>query len=258
MVLVSFSLLPPLNLFKAVGLALLAALASTVHAYYYHIEITYQDLTVETAHFKLNPVDPQIPGNAEALIREATFKLVDGGGTGYEKYNYISVRFHLEQDLKLSKLVHGGGGTSIPCVQMDSFKLKEVSGATLTRDVSPSLSPNYNNPASVATTTCPVVTVTVPVVVTTTNPPWPTTTPPKPSPTCLAGYRGKKNGKGPNGACCSHSDDCKDTCVKGICRTTCLAGYKGKRNGKGPSGACCSHSDDCKDTCVNGACGVHP
>jgi hypothetical protein len=27
-----------------------------------------------------------------------------------------------------------------------------------------------------------------------------------------------KNGKGPNGACCSHSDDCKDTCVYGICR----------------------------------------
>ncbi|KAF9345051.1 hypothetical protein BGX34_005067, partial [Mortierella sp. NVP85] len=273
----------------AVGLTLLAALASSVHSHYYHIEITYQNLTVDTAHFKLNPVDPQIPGNDEALVREADFKLVDGGGTGYEKYNYLTVRFHLEQDLKLSKLDHSGGGggggggggeTSIPCVMMDSFKLNEPSGTTLTRDVYDCYRadlfgvkglqvnrPTTTTPApvtttcSVATTTCPMVTVTVPVVTTTnppkltTTPPKPTATPPKPSPTCLACYIGKKNGKGPNGACCSHSDDCKDTCVKGICGTTCLAGYKGKRNGKGPSGACCSHSDDCKDTCVNG---VHP
>jgi hypothetical protein len=80
---------------KTLGLTLLAALASTVHAYYYHIEITYQDLTVDTAHFKLNPVDPQIPGNDVALVREADFKLVDGGGTGYEKYEYLSVKIGL-------------------------------------------------------------------------------------------------------------------------------------------------------------------
>ncbi|GAA5814307.1 hypothetical protein MFLAVUS_007801 [Mucor flavus] len=38
----------------------------------------------------------------------------------------------------------------------------------------------------------------------------------------------------------------------------CKAGYRGKRNGKGPNGACCSHSDDCLDTCVSGICGVSP
>ncbi|KAK3814055.1 MAG: hypothetical protein J3Q66DRAFT_402637 [Benniella sp.] len=41
-------------------------------------------------------------------------------------------------------------------------------------------------------------------------------------------------------------------------RDRCLTGYEDKRNGKGPNGACCSHSDDCKDTCVKGICGVHP
>ncbi|KAG2229952.1 hypothetical protein INT48_003497 [Thamnidium elegans] len=38
----------------------------------------------------------------------------------------------------------------------------------------------------------------------------------------------------------------------------CKSGYRGKRNGKGPNGACCSHSDDCLDTCVSGICGVSP
>ncbi|KAG0217549.1 hypothetical protein BGX31_000202, partial [Mortierella sp. GBA43] len=41
----------------------------------------------------------------------------------------------------------------------------------------------------------------------------PTTTP---SPGgCFGGYLGKRNGEGPNGACCSHSDDCEDSCIKG-------------------------------------------
>ena len=91
---------------------------------------------------------------------------------------------------------------------------------------------------AVSTTTLPpVVTTTTTNVVTTTAVPTTTTTTattivtsvatepiittttlaPKPTPTCLAGYRGKRNGKGPNDACCSHSDDCKDTCVKGVC-----------------------------------------
>lgn len=38
----------------------------------------------------------------------------------------------------------------------------------------------------------------------------------------------------------------------------CKSGYRGKRNGKGPNGTCCSHSDDCLDTCVSGTCGVSP
>lgn len=42
----------------------------------------------------------------------------------------------------------------------------------------------------------------------------------KPSPTeerCILGYLGIREGQGPNGACCTHSDDCLDTCVKGVC-----------------------------------------
>ncbi|KAI9307770.1 hypothetical protein BJ944DRAFT_237594, partial [Cunninghamella echinulata] len=38
---------------------------------------------------------------------------------------------------------------------------------------------------------------------------------------------------------------------------TCTKGYCGKKAGTGPNGACCSSSDDCLDTCnSNGKCGV--
>jgi hypothetical protein len=40
--------------------------------------------------------------------------------------------------------------------------------------------------------------------------------------------------------------------------SNCLSGYRGKRNGRGPNDACCSHSDDCLDTCVSGVCGISP
>ncbi|KAK3816287.1 MAG: hypothetical protein J3Q66DRAFT_369861 [Benniella sp.] len=74
---------------------------------------------------------------------------------------------------------------------------------------------NVVTTTNVPTTTTIVTSVaTEPITTTTTTT---TTLAPQPTPTCLAGYRGKRNGKGPNGACCSHSDDCKDTCVKGVC-----------------------------------------
>ncbi|KAF9141220.1 hypothetical protein BG015_001358, partial [Linnemannia schmuckeri] len=38
------------------------------------------------------------------------------------------------------------------------------------------------------------------------------------TPSCLPGYRGKRTGRGPNGVCCSHSDDCFESCVKGVCK----------------------------------------
>ncbi|GAA5814306.1 hypothetical protein MFLAVUS_007800 [Mucor flavus] len=91
-----------------------------------------------------------------------------------------------------------------------------------------------------------------------------------PAPSCTVGYLGKGNGKGPTNACCSTSDDCKDSCVKGLCgkgvdvpttttkpgnpAPTCTSGYKGKGNGKGPTNACCSSSNDCNDSCVKGFC----
>ncbi|KAG2171707.1 hypothetical protein INT43_008087 [Umbelopsis isabellina] len=37
--------------------------------------------------------------------------------------------------------------------------------------------------------------------------------------TCTAGFSGKKNGNGPTGACCTHSDDCHETCYQGACKT---------------------------------------
>ncbi|KAF9540647.1 hypothetical protein EC957_003932 [Mortierella hygrophila] len=45
----------------------------------------------------------------------------------------------------------------------------------------------------------------------------PTTTA-QPTLSCLPGFRGKRTGRGPNGACCSHSDDCFESCVKGVCK----------------------------------------
>ena len=100
---------------------------------------------------------------------------------------------------------------------------------------------------------------------------------------CITGYLGVGNGKGPTGACCKTSNDCVDTCnSNGICgvngvpytcsptKTTptpistatattcsCITGYSGVGNGKGPTGACCKTSNDCVDTCnSDGACGV--
>lgn len=44
-----------------------------------------------------------------------------------------------------------------------------------------------------------------------------TSTSPAPTGTCAAGSSGKGKGDGYNGFCCKSSDDCVDTCVKGIC-----------------------------------------
>ncbi|KAG1395133.1 hypothetical protein G6F60_010424 [Rhizopus arrhizus] len=43
------------------------------------------------------------------------------------------------------------------------------------------------------------------------------TTTPSAAVSCKAGYKGKKNGSGKTGACCSTSDDCVETCRKGVC-----------------------------------------
>ncbi|KAI8970310.1 hypothetical protein BDF20DRAFT_826256 [Mycotypha africana] len=75
---------------------------------------------------------------------------------------------------------------------------------------------------------------------------------------CQPGFRGKKNGRGPEGACCSHSDDCQESCIKGKCNapiaTTCYTGSEGRGNGDGYNGACCETSDDCWESCVKGKC----
>ncbi|KAF9348546.1 hypothetical protein BGX34_002420, partial [Mortierella sp. NVP85] len=265
---------------KIVGLSILAALASTVNAYTWYAHIL---TTANSTTYKIHPIDLQVPGNDAALVWEWQI------GTDFVKppflqYGYLDIEPEIDDTNELLSLIDL---TASPWVRFSCKKIEDFQGqlpTTFTWWVYSCTNPNYygkkgNNPAPpkttttapVATTTasrvatCSIVTVTIPVTVATTNPPRtttdppkPTTTPPKPSPTCFAGYKGKRNGKGPDSACCSHSDDCKDTCVKGICRDRCLTGYEDKRNGKGPNGACCSHSDDCKDTCVKGICGVHP
>ncbi|KAK3807199.1 MAG: hypothetical protein J3Q66DRAFT_444992 [Benniella sp.] len=276
---------------KLVGLSLLAALASTVNAYTWYAHIL---IAGNTTTYKIHPIDLQVPGNDAALVWEWEIGS-DFVKPPFLQYGYVDIEPEIDNTDELLSLIDL---TARPFLRFTCKKIEDFQGqlptSTFTWWVYSCTNPNYygkkGSPAPpkttttatpVATTTsshvattatCPVVTVTIPVTVattnpprTTTNPPKPTTTPPKstttppkPSPTCLAGYKGKCNGKGPDGACCSNSDDCKDTCVKGICRDRCLTGFKGKRNGKGPNGACCSHSDDCKDTCVKGICGVHP
>ncbi|RCH97830.1 hypothetical protein CU098_001544, partial [Rhizopus stolonifer] len=108
--------------------------------------------------------------------------------------------------------------------------------------------------------------------------------------TCISGSSGKKNGDGYNGYCCTSSDDCLDTCVKGKCNgptntkittsstttkkattttttkkatttttsgaSSCTPGVSGKKNGTGKTGYCCTSSDDCLETCRSGKCGL--
>lgn len=95
---------------------------------------------------------------------------------------------------------------------------------------------------------------------------------------CIAGSRGKKKGNGFNGYCCSSSDDCHESCVKGKCNgakapsittsatttkntgspsptpDSCTSGAKDKKKGNGFNGYCCSSSDDCRDSCIKGKC----
>ncbi|KAF9365913.1 hypothetical protein BGX34_007589 [Mortierella sp. NVP85] len=265
---------------KLVGLSLLAALACHVNAYTWYAHLVYKGTgdSLTATKFKIHPVDVQIPGNDQALIWEGDIN-DPPLYPPYDQFGYAKVDLgEYGQELEALSTTRAPRLVHFPCTKIEQFEQQGPSDTIFTWKVYSCANSDYDGKEGirvpppttttavpVTTTSCPAVTVTVPVTVTTTNPPKPTTTPPKPtttppkpSPTCLAGYRGKGNGKGPDGVCCSHSDDCKDTCVKGICRDRCLTGYEGKRNGKGPNGACCSHSNDCKDTCVKGICGVHP
>ncbi|KAK4509030.1 uncharacterized protein ATC70_007379 [Mucor velutinosus] len=75
---------------------------------------------------------------------------------------------------------------------------------------------------------------------------------------CQSGFKDKKNGKGPEGACCSSQADCQESCISGKCNapiaSSCYTGSNGKALGDGYNGACCEHSDDCWESCVSGKC----
>ncbi|KAG0286385.1 hypothetical protein BGZ96_009488 [Linnemannia gamsii] len=102
--------------------------------------------------------------------------------------------------------------------------------------IAPELFRNYTGPIAVPTTVVPTTVVTTSLPTTTAQTIEPTTTfqpttsattvapttSVKPTtavqPSCAPGYRGKRTGRGPNGACCSHSDDCIESCVQGACK----------------------------------------
>ncbi|KAF9346926.1 hypothetical protein BGX34_003522 [Mortierella sp. NVP85] len=226
---------------KFFALTLMAAIAGQVNAYYWHVETFYQRVSdKDTALFiHVHPVDIQIPGNTEAVVAWTSIILDDNP--------YTELIALLAMDDKQQKKA------VFSCVKMDEAYMEESHNWMVNKKVYSCGNRAYfgrkgipvptTTTVAVATTTLPpaIVTTTTTHVVTTTAVPTTTTTTttttiattivtsfatepittstpvPQPTPTCLAGYRGKRNGKGPNGACCSHSDDCKDTCVKGVC-----------------------------------------
>ncbi|KAK3816286.1 MAG: hypothetical protein J3Q66DRAFT_388487 [Benniella sp.] len=248
---------------KLVTLSLLAALASNVNAYYWHVETVFGHAGGAYIDYKIHPVDIQFPEN-NAVVDKGGFPLNEPANLsltlGYSAYGYedINMSFDLEKEELIALRAMDGQKekATFPCVQMDEVLEKGDYWETVKRKVYSCGNPAYygikgkpkpitttravpttTTTVAVTTTTTPppaVVTTTTTNVVTTTNVPTTTTIvtsvatepitttttttlAPQPTPTCLAGYRGKRNGKGPNGACCSHSDDCKDTCVKGVC-----------------------------------------
>lgn len=67
--------------------------------------------------------------------------------------------------------------------------------------------------AAVPVTPSPTPTIPIPTTTRT------TTTTSSPKPLCVGGSPGKRIGDGLTGACCTHSDDCKQTCKNGVCGT---------------------------------------
>ncbi|KAF9365142.1 hypothetical protein BGX34_011271, partial [Mortierella sp. NVP85] len=217
---------------KIVCLSLLAALASTVNAYTYYAHIILDDAQFPEGTIKIHPIDVLLPDNDEAIVMEYVFP---GGPhpdqlSRFSQHNYEKVvpDFLMEgSGYELKNLQVPGSSIKFSCQKIEEFtqqktwKVYDCGNTDYYGKKGIPVSRPTTTVPPVVTPTCPIVTVTVPVTVATTNPPKPTTTPPKPTttppkptPTCLPGYKGKRNGKGPNGACCSHSDDCKDTCVK--------------------------------------------
>ncbi|KAK3816285.1 MAG: hypothetical protein J3Q66DRAFT_342135 [Benniella sp.] len=258
---------------KFFALTLVAAVASQVNAYYWHVETFYQRFGEETSLFyNVHPVDIQIPGNTEAVVAWGGIVLDDNPYTvtiHFNEHGYENVYLdmdHSTQELTALRAMDNKlqEKAVFSCVKMDEFLSEELYNREVTKKVYSCGNRAYFGrkgipvpttttravPTTTTTVAVPTTTTLPPAIVTTTNTNVVTTTTvptttrttttaivattivtsvatepiittttlvPKPTPTCLAGYRGKRNGKGPNGACCSHSDDCKDTCVKGVC-----------------------------------------
>ncbi|KAG0220509.1 hypothetical protein B0O80DRAFT_497098 [Mortierella sp. GBAus27b] len=256
---------------KIFGLALLAAAASHVRAYYWHAEVVYEHLNIEGLKYVIYPVDSQIPENQQYFTAKGGIALDYHGDTMIINFNrggYANVSMVLNRaDDELVALKNMVGlfpveKSQFPCTKMDEVTeyddfyrrdfvrkfytcshpdLYGVKGVVFNPPGQPTTTPTTTIPTTTIITTIPTTTsassvnptssasssssfsggIFPPVEPTTTDftswYPTTTTAPPKPTSSCLAGYKGKKNGKGPNNACCSHSDDCKETCIQGVC-----------------------------------------
>ncbi|KAF9365915.1 hypothetical protein BGX34_007587 [Mortierella sp. NVP85] len=223
---------------KIAALALLVALASRVDAYYFHAEIAYQG-PLAAIQYKVHPVDIQVPGN-DALVMEGEMRINSTSMTlPYEQYGYKNVRMYVKDaesgaELAFLSVFAFPPNTPTPqfdCAKTDEFRQEGPNTIVIHKAYICSNPVYYGRKGIPATTTTPTpaVSTTCLAAPTTTAPPQPTLPePPLPVPTttytappvitCTPGYKGKKNGKGPNGACCSSTKDCKNKCVKGVCR----------------------------------------
>ncbi|KAK3816288.1 MAG: hypothetical protein J3Q66DRAFT_401452 [Benniella sp.] len=225
---------------KLVTLSLLAALASNVNAYYWHVETVFGHAGGAYIDYKIHPVDIQFPEN-DAVVDKGGIPLNEPANLsltlGYSAYGYedINMSFDLEKEELIALRAMDGQKekATFPCVQMDEVLEKGDYWETVKRKVYSCGNPAYygvKGKPKPTTTTLAVPTKTTVVTTTTTKVPTTTTIvnavavdpinnaiAPRAYPSCFPGYGGKRNGKGPNGACCSHSDDCKDTCFNGIC-----------------------------------------
>jgi len=212
---------------KLVTLSLLAALASSVNAYYWHVETVFGHNGGAYIDYKIHPVDIQFPEN-DAVVDKGGFPLKEPANLSmtinYSVYGYedINMSFDLEKEelVALRAMEGQKEKATFPCVQMDEVSEAGDYWETVKRKVYSCGNPAYygvkGRPKPVTTTlavpTTTTVVATKPMAVAAALP---LTSPSYPY--CIGGYKDERNGEGPDGACCSHSDDCEDTCVKGIC-----------------------------------------
>lgn len=199
---------------KIVALSLAAMLASSVNAFSWYAHITYKNNEYATTRFKIHPIDAQVPQNEVALVWTGGVSQSENPQPPFETYGYgrIGALYDPLASGPELMLIYVDD-LETPCTKIEQFN--DPDDATITWKVYSCSNPNYagRKGISVPGPTCPTVTATVPA--TTTNPPQTTTKPPKP--TCHPGFVGKRKRNGPNGACCLYSDDCKNTCVNGVC-----------------------------------------
>ncbi|KAF9357672.1 hypothetical protein BGX26_003302 [Mortierella sp. AD094] len=202
----------------------LAIFANMVSAYYWQAEVGFIDNSIASAQLCITVVDPQVWSNTDALRSCANVALNYDGGSimfNFQKNGYdtaMAVLDRTNEELTAIRALDqfNRDKDQFPCVKMDEYPAVHF-GQPYTNKIYNCGNPKYYDApittptayddfhydrhydySHCSTTTLPRATTTVPAG------------------SCLSGYKGKKNGHRPNSYCYKTSDDCDDTCVKGI------------------------------------------